>query len=186
MAPLRRRRAENSQRIGLRGGWTGCTWRGDSRRRCSAPCWQTVYRQFAQRSRAWVWARLHRVVLGELGAREVTGDQKQVRVAEEPVGDHRDLGMVAVAVDDERRHGDLIKADGSVPAQMRGVLFADDAPLRVVLDHRLDQLSARGGDAEGRPDRQFQFGQPCGVPLATGCGVGRRFRVLWPRVASAA
>lgn len=33
------------------------------------PCWQTVYRRFAQWSRRRVWARLHRVVLDELGAR---------------------------------------------------------------------------------------------------------------------
>lgn len=33
------------------------------------PAWQTVYRRFAQWSADRVWARLHRVVLDELGAR---------------------------------------------------------------------------------------------------------------------
>lgn len=33
------------------------------------PSWQTVYRRFAQWSRARVWARLHRVILDGLGAR---------------------------------------------------------------------------------------------------------------------
>lgn len=33
------------------------------------PSWQTVYRRFAQWSRDRVWARLHRVILDELGAR---------------------------------------------------------------------------------------------------------------------
>lgn len=33
------------------------------------PSWQTVYRRFAQWSRARVWARLHRVTLDELGIR---------------------------------------------------------------------------------------------------------------------
>lgn len=33
------------------------------------PAWPTVYRRFAQWSRDRVWARLHRIVLDELGAR---------------------------------------------------------------------------------------------------------------------
>lgn len=33
------------------------------------PAWPTVYRRFAQWSRDRVWARLHRVILDELGAR---------------------------------------------------------------------------------------------------------------------
>jgi transposase len=33
------------------------------------PAWPTVYRRFAQWSRDRVWARLYRVILGELGAR---------------------------------------------------------------------------------------------------------------------
>jgi transposase len=33
------------------------------------PAWPTVYRRFAQWSKARVWARLHRVILDELGAR---------------------------------------------------------------------------------------------------------------------
>lgn len=46
---------------------SGCTWR--QLPPVFGPCWQTVYRRFAQWSRARVWARLHRVVLDELGAR---------------------------------------------------------------------------------------------------------------------
>jgi hypothetical protein len=33
------------------------------------PAWPTVYRRFAQWSRNRVWARLHRLILDELGAR---------------------------------------------------------------------------------------------------------------------
>jgi hypothetical protein len=33
------------------------------------PAWQTVYRRFAQWSRNRVWARLHRVIIDELGGR---------------------------------------------------------------------------------------------------------------------
>ncbi|MET7389434.1 IS5 family transposase [Streptomyces sp. NPDC005534] len=46
---------------------SGCTWR--QLPPVFGPCWQTVYRRFAQWSRRRVWARLHRVVLDELGAR---------------------------------------------------------------------------------------------------------------------
>lgn len=45
---------------------SGCTWR--QLPSVFGPCWQTVYRRFAQWSRERVWARLHRVVLDELGA----------------------------------------------------------------------------------------------------------------------
>ncbi len=46
---------------------SGCTWR-------QLPpvfglAWPTVYRRFAQWSRDRVWARLHRIVLDELGRR---------------------------------------------------------------------------------------------------------------------
>ncbi|GGT73906.1 transposase [Streptomyces atratus] len=46
---------------------SGCTWR--QLPPVFGPAWQTVYRRFAQWSRDRVWARLHRVVLDELGAR---------------------------------------------------------------------------------------------------------------------
>lgn len=46
---------------------SGCTWR--QLPPVFGPCWQTVYRRFAQLSRVRAWARLHRVVLDELGAR---------------------------------------------------------------------------------------------------------------------
>ncbi|MFF8932011.1 transposase [Streptomyces longwoodensis] len=46
---------------------SGCTWR--QLPPVFGPCWQTVYRRFAQWSRDRVWARLHHVVLDELGAR---------------------------------------------------------------------------------------------------------------------
>ena len=46
---------------------SGCTWR--QLPPVFGPCWQTVYRRFAQWSRDRVWARLHRVILDELGAR---------------------------------------------------------------------------------------------------------------------
>jgi transposase len=46
---------------------SGCTWR--QLPPVFGPCWQTVYRRFSQWSRERVWARLHRVVLDELGAR---------------------------------------------------------------------------------------------------------------------
>nr|WP_107090120.1 IS5 family transposase [Streptomyces sp. WM6372] len=46
---------------------SGCTWR--QLPPLSGPSRQTVYRRFAQWSRARVWARLHRVILDELGAR---------------------------------------------------------------------------------------------------------------------
>ncbi|WP_333774502.1 transposase [Streptomyces sp. IBSBF 3136] len=46
---------------------SGCTWR--QLPLVFGPCRQTVYRRFAQWSRGRVWARLHRVILDELGAR---------------------------------------------------------------------------------------------------------------------
>ncbi|MEU5191622.1 IS5 family transposase [Streptomyces klenkii] len=46
---------------------SGCTWR--QLPPVFGPCWPTVYRRFAQWSRERVWARLHRVILDELGAR---------------------------------------------------------------------------------------------------------------------
>lgn len=46
---------------------SGCTWR--QLPPVFGPAWQTVYRRFAQWSADRVWARLHRVVLDELGAR---------------------------------------------------------------------------------------------------------------------
>ncbi|WP_435886569.1 IS5 family transposase [Streptomyces erythrochromogenes] len=46
---------------------SGCTWR--QLPAVFGPSWQTVYRRFAQWSRARVWSRLHRVILDELGAR---------------------------------------------------------------------------------------------------------------------
>ncbi|WTI33633.1 IS5 family transposase [Streptomyces sp. NBC_00589] len=45
---------------------SGCTWR--QLPPVFGPCWQTVYRRFAQWSRDRVWARFHRVILDELGA----------------------------------------------------------------------------------------------------------------------
>ncbi|WP_432127683.1 IS5 family transposase [Streptomyces sp. bgisy082] len=46
---------------------SGCTWR--QLPPVFGPAWPTVYRGFAQWSRERVWARLHRVILDELGAR---------------------------------------------------------------------------------------------------------------------
>lgn len=46
---------------------SGCTWR--QLPPVFGPAWPTVYRRFALWSRERVWARLHRVVLDELGAR---------------------------------------------------------------------------------------------------------------------
>ncbi len=46
---------------------SGCTWR--QLPPVFGARWQTVYRRFAQWSRGRVWARLHRVILDELGAR---------------------------------------------------------------------------------------------------------------------
>ncbi|MCE0448026.1 IS5 family transposase [Streptomyces tricolor] len=46
---------------------SGCTWR--QLPPVFGPSWQTVYRRFAHWSRARVWARLHRVIPDELGAR---------------------------------------------------------------------------------------------------------------------
>jgi transposase len=48
------------------GATSGCTWR--QLPPVFGPSWQTVYRRFAQWSRARVWARPHCVVLDELGA----------------------------------------------------------------------------------------------------------------------
>jgi transposase len=46
---------------------SGCTWRQFPP--VFGPAWPTVCRRFAQWSQARVWARLHRVILDELGAR---------------------------------------------------------------------------------------------------------------------
>ncbi|MCW7947010.1 transposase [Streptomyces hygroscopicus] len=46
---------------------SGCTWR--QLPPVFGPAWPTVYRRFAQWSRDRVWARLHRVILDELGVR---------------------------------------------------------------------------------------------------------------------
>lgn len=46
---------------------SGCTWR--QLPPVFGPCWTTVYPRFAQWSRHRVWARLHRVILDEPGAR---------------------------------------------------------------------------------------------------------------------
>lgn len=46
---------------------SGCTWR--QLPPVFGPAWPTLYRRFAQWSRDRVWARLHRVILDELGAR---------------------------------------------------------------------------------------------------------------------
>ncbi|MGH3389457.1 MAG: IS5 family transposase [Actinomadura sp.] len=45
---------------------TGCTWRQVPP--VFGASWQTIYRRFAEWSTARVWAKLHRVVLDELGA----------------------------------------------------------------------------------------------------------------------
>lgn len=47
---------------------SGCTWR-QLPPVFGRPAWQTVYRRFAKWSADRVWARLHRVVLDELGVR---------------------------------------------------------------------------------------------------------------------
>nr|BFE37775.1 hypothetical protein GCM10010200_100260 [Actinomadura rugatobispora] len=46
---------------------TGCTWRQIPP--VFGASWQTIYRRFAEWSDARVWAKLHRVVLDELGSR---------------------------------------------------------------------------------------------------------------------
>ncbi|MFF3697933.1 IS5 family transposase [Streptomyces sp. NPDC002221] len=46
---------------------SGCSWRQVPP--LFGPAWPTVYRRFAQWSQARVWARLHRVILDELGVR---------------------------------------------------------------------------------------------------------------------
>ncbi|BDM70225.1 transposase [Streptomyces nigrescens] len=45
---------------------SGCSWR--QLPPVFGPAWPTVYRRFAQWSKERVWARLHRVILDELGA----------------------------------------------------------------------------------------------------------------------
>ena len=45
---------------------TGCSWR--QLPPCFVASWQTVHRRFTEWSKAGVWARLHRLVLDELGA----------------------------------------------------------------------------------------------------------------------
>ncbi|WLQ45568.1 IS5 family transposase [Streptomyces laculatispora] len=64
-----RRRADDREALAaiLFVATSGCTWR--QLPPVFGPCWQTVYRRFAQWSQDRVWARLHRVVLDELGAR---------------------------------------------------------------------------------------------------------------------
>ncbi|MYX18951.1 MULTISPECIES: IS5 family transposase [unclassified Streptomyces] len=46
---------------------SGCTWRQTPE--VFGPSWSTVYRRFTEWSRARLWAKLHRLVLDELGAR---------------------------------------------------------------------------------------------------------------------
>lgn len=46
---------------------SGCSWR--QLPPVFGPAWPTVYRRFARWSQQRVWARLHRVILDELGAR---------------------------------------------------------------------------------------------------------------------
>ncbi|MFF8296207.1 MULTISPECIES: IS5 family transposase [Streptomyces] len=46
---------------------SGCTWRQTPE--VFGPSWSTVYRRFTEWSQARVWAKLHRLVLDELGAR---------------------------------------------------------------------------------------------------------------------
>ncbi len=50
---------------------TGCTWR--QLPPVFGPAWPTVYRRFAHWSQARVWARLHKVILDELGADDEVG-----------------------------------------------------------------------------------------------------------------
>jgi transposase len=64
-----RRRADDPERLAaiVFVATSGCT-----RRQLPpmfGPCRQTVYRRFAQWSRDRIWARLHRVILDELGSR---------------------------------------------------------------------------------------------------------------------
>lgn len=44
---------------------SGCTWQQTPE--SFRPSWSTVYRRFAEWSKARVWAKLHRLVLDELG-----------------------------------------------------------------------------------------------------------------------
>ncbi|PPA38281.1 IS5 family transposase [Streptomyces griseus] len=46
---------------------SGCTWRQTLE--VFGPSWSTVYRRFTEWSQARVWAKLHRLVLDEPGAR---------------------------------------------------------------------------------------------------------------------
>lgn len=55
---------------------SGCTWRQVPP--LFGPAWPTVYRRFARWSKERVWARLHRVILDELG---VQGDLDWSRFA---------------------------------------------------------------------------------------------------------
>lgn len=51
---------------------SGCTWRQVPP--WFRPAWPAVYRCFARWSKERVWARLHRVILDELGAQGAQGD----------------------------------------------------------------------------------------------------------------
>ncbi|MFJ9457690.1 transposase [Kitasatospora sp. NPDC101447] len=59
----------------------GCTWR--ELPRLFGPSWQTVYRRFAQWSRAGVWERLGRIASEELGE---SGDAEWVRHVADTIG----------------------------------------------------------------------------------------------------
>ncbi|CAL9652854.1 hypothetical protein SUDANB176_06680 [Streptomyces sp. enrichment culture] len=68
-----RRRAGDRERLAaiIFVATPGCTWR--QLPRVFGPAWPTVYRRFARWSQDRVWARLHRILLDELGARGEPG-----------------------------------------------------------------------------------------------------------------